>query len=144
MLENGAGSVQLPPGYINVEKPGGTLRPKDAKNAIFTRVDKGEERIGFGTDEQGKLAEYAEKYFPENVNFLSKWTSEINGHKVSLLVVKKKEKQDQGRAFVSYPDLKVDFYCDFTNEGHLANFMFVALSYRPAKQAAPTSEKKLE
>lgn len=58
VLENGAGSVQLPPGYIDVEKPGGIIRPKDAKNAVFT---KGDERVDFLTEDKGRLCLFAEK-----------------------------------------------------------------------------------
>lgn len=141
VLENGAGSVQLPPGYVSVEKPGGILRPKDAKNAIFTKGEKGEGRFGFWTDDQGRLATYPEK-FPERVNILLKWSSEVNGHKIDVLVNERKDKPDQGMAAVSYPDLKVDFGCDYSDKAHLANFLFVALSYKPAEEAAPTPEKR--
>ena len=138
ILEKGVGSVQLPPGYTNVEKPGGILRPEDATNAVFI---KGGERIDLGTHDQGKLATYAENSFPEQKNIMSKWKSEINGHKVDVLVYKRKDVAVGGGAVVSYPDLKVDFACDYKNEGHLADFLFVAFSYRPS-EAAPASERK--
>ena len=130
VLENGSGSVQLPPGYINVDKPGGILRPKDAKNAVFT---KGDERIDFLTEDEGKLSASAEKYSPEKKNILSKWTSENGGHKVSIIIYEHKDNPGRGGAIVSYPDLKVDFACDYLHEGHLANFLFVALTYKPAE-----------
>jgi len=142
---NGAGSVQLPPGYIHDPNPG-IQRPEDAKHVRFTRGDKVEENFGFLTDERGELAGHAAKPSPDSKTILSKWTSEVNGHKVSVIVYENKNAHGpvRGGAIVSYPDLKVDFACDYTNEGHLADFMFVALSYKPAEQAAPTNEKKLK
>lgn len=131
VLANGAGSVQLPPGYISVDMPGGILRPKDAKNAVFT---KGDERIDFLTEDEGTLCVSAEKYFPEKKKILSKWTSENDGHKVSVIVYEHKDNPGRGGAIVSYPDLKVDFACDYLHGGHLANFLYVALTYKPVEQ----------
>ena len=149
ILENGAGSVTLPSGYTNIKKPGGSLRPLDATNAVFI---KGDERVDFATEDEGKLTRYAEKYFPETKIVLSKTSTVLNGVKVNIFIwrdkltkeaeasYKKIEQQrnkrifSKGGAVVSYPELKVDFSCDYLDAGHLANFMLIALSYKPQEE----------
>lgn len=55
---------------------------------------------------------------------------------MSVIVYEHKNNPGRGGAVVSYPDLKVDFACDYLHEGHLASFIFIALSYKPAEQGA--------
>ncbi|MBK1884625.1 hypothetical protein JIN85_19570 [Luteolibacter pohnpeiensis] len=120
------GVVSLPEGFEYI--------PKQGDDSIVGQFKKSTAEIDFDFGPMaGVYVDTMMKHWKadETVSVVRNSTTTIAGHSIKILVYSQGELKG---AIVSWPDCLGNFYCKYRDEGELADFFTVALSFRPNKE----------
>lgn len=122
------GSVSVPPGY--------TCIPGKGYDSQVGKLQKGDFIVQF---DFGRMAGVYTNTMKEVVTkelhgkIIRDIQTSTHGIIIHILVYSHGERSS---AIVSYPEFHGNFYCDFSDEGHLVDFMTIASSFIPKKKNA--------
>jgi hypothetical protein len=122
------GVVSLPEGFVYVPKQG-----NDSTIGLF-RKDAAEIEFDFGPM-AGVYVDTMVKHWEEDkaVSVVRNSTMVIAGQPIKILVY---SRGDLKGAIISWPDCLGNFFCKYRDDGELADFFALALSFRPDQKTA--------